>query len=94
MTQLTQRYSLVRPNHDDLEETRPIVTSRFGRGSKSPPPSVERPRVVHQQRIGEHDIEVAREGNLVTIALPGAVRLRGRPDQIRSLAAALLATLD
>jgi hypothetical protein len=90
MSLATTQYSVLRrPAEDPNEVTRRL--GRFGRGSDAPPS--EPPGSVHRQRFGEHELEVQRDGSLVTIALPGALRLRGRPDQIRELAAALLASL-
>jgi hypothetical protein len=89
MDLLSTRYSVQRRPLDDPDDA---PTRRLACGSLPPPNAVR--GLARTQRIGEHDVEIQRDGEHVTIALAGALRLRGRPDQIRALAACLLATLD
>ncbi len=93
-TPATTTYCVFRaqPIVDQVDDA-PTQNLRTARGSR-PPPTQPPPGVVRAQRLGEHRLEVQRDGSFVMIALPGALRLRGRPDQIRALAAALLAALD
>lgn len=91
LNDITSRYRVLRARALDATDD-PTQIERLGRGS-APPPS-KPAGLIRYQRIGEHQVEVQRDGQVVTIALAGALRLRGRPDQIRGLAAALLAALE
>ena len=86
------RYSLIRRPADDAANADTLRIGRIARGSV--PPCGELPGSIRAQAVGGHELHVQRDGGLVTIALPGALRLRGRPDEIRGLAAALIAALD
>lgn len=86
------RYSLIRRPADDAANADTLRIGRIARGSISP--CGDRPGAIRQQSVGGHELHVQRDGGLVTIALPGALRLRGRPDEIRALAAALMASLE
>ena len=83
------RYRLVRrrPITDDYEPRRPA------RGSEPPPSSSARVHSVRTVRFGGHDLEIRRDGDEVSLALPGAIRLRGHADDLRTLAETLAGAL-
>ena len=89
---ISTRYSITRDRLVCAELEEPTAVGRRPSGSQPPPAARRGP--VHVARVGQHQLEVQRDGEVVTIALPGALRLRGEPAQIRALVAALQATID
>lgn len=83
------RYRMVRrrPITDAYEPRRPA------RGSEPPPASGARIHSVRTVRFGEHDLEIRRDGDEVSLALPGTIRLRGHADELRLLAESLVGAL-
>ena len=95
----TSRYSLtrrsaIRDRRDELPGLRRPLGSQPPPAAAAPATRDDEPAGVHVVRLGRHDLEVTRDGDGVTLRLPGALRLHGSADQILTLAETLLGALE